>query len=83
MLIKWKRDKLVGKVLEQEKESEATEKLNTKKQQQRIKELEQKKLLVEEYRQIKQQEKEKQEAAKQNALKEKQYIDTGTLQRIR
>lgn len=40
MLIKWKRDKLVGKVLEQEKESEAIEKLNTKKQQQRLRELE-------------------------------------------
>ena len=83
MLVKWKRDKLVNKVLEQEKEQDVTEQVNVKKQQQRQKELEQKKLLLEEYRQMKLSEKERQEALKQNAMKEKPFVDPETIQRIR
>lgn len=83
LLIKWKRDKLVNKVLEQEKDAEVTEQVNLKKQKQKQKEMDQKKLLVEEYRQMKMMEKERQEAVKQNAMKEKQYVDPETVQRIR
>jgi hypothetical protein len=60
-LQKWKQDKMVNRVLEQERERDLQQHLREKRIRKRQKELDQKKLLVEEYKQMKQMEKHRQQ----------------------